>query len=54
MRLIVIVSCWAGLGAAFPFVAQQEGIKNSHILRRQQVSIDFVLYPAFASVTLSG
>jgi hypothetical protein len=54
MRPFLIVGCWVGPGAAFPFVAEQEGIKNSHILRRQQVGIDLVLHLAFASVALSG
>ena len=49
MRTIWFIACCAGVAAAFPFVAEQEGIKNAHILRRQQVFNLFVyhLYQSF-------
>ncbi|PMD19253.1 Cloroperoxidase [Hyaloscypha hepaticicola] len=36
MRTIWSIACCAGVAAAFPFVVRQEGIKNAHILQRQQ------------------
>jgi len=52
MRTIWSIACCAGLAAAFPFVAKQEGIKNAHILRRQQVINLFVshLYQSFVAL----
>jgi hypothetical protein len=37
MRVLVGLVALAGSGLAFPFAAKQEGIKNGHIIRRQQV-----------------
>ncbi|KAN0101466.1 Cloroperoxidase [Hyaloscypha variabilis] len=36
MRVLVGLVALAGSGLAFPFAAKQEGIKNGHIIRRQQ------------------
>ncbi|CZR67509.1 uncharacterized protein PAC_17408 [Phialocephala subalpina] len=36
MRFLLSIASLAAIAAAFPFVAEQEGIKNSHIVRRQQ------------------
>jgi hypothetical protein len=39
MRRLVGLLALAGSGLAFPFAAEQEGIQNGHIIRRQQVFI---------------
>ena len=38
MKAVPITFCLVGLGSSYSFIAQQEGIKNEHLLKRQQVS----------------